>query len=145
MHLLRLAYSTQFAISLAAFFFVWGEVGGSAHLDLIPWHLKLGLGVLVSYAFVKATAAAVSREQTWNGGTLRWSGILVSLLIACGLATYYYHLYAEDTADEEDAVTELRPCRARTGAKWRRRSCRDFIVTAFPCRRIPWHGPLRRL
>jgi hypothetical protein len=112
MHLLRLAYSTQFVVSLVAFYMIWGEVGGTAHLDMMPWYLKLALGLAVSYSFVKATASAVSREQAWNGGTLRWTGILVSLLFTCGLATYYYHVYEEDTDDdEEDAVTEVQPCR----------------------------------
>jgi hypothetical protein len=111
MHVLRLAYSTQFVVSLVAFFLLWGEVGGAAHLDLMPWYLKLGLGVAAAYSFVRATAAAVSGEQAWNGGTVRWAGILLSILVASGLATYYYHVYAEDTADDEDAVTQVQPCR----------------------------------
>jgi hypothetical protein len=111
MHLLRLAYSTQFVISLVAFFFLWGEVGGSAHLDMMPWYLKLGLGAAASLAFVRATAAAVAHEQAWNGKTLRWSGILASLLVFCALATYYYHVYEDPTEEDEDVVTELQPCR----------------------------------
>jgi len=109
MHPLRLAYPTLVLIALVAFFMLWNEVGGSAHLDLMPWHLKLALVGAAALAFIKATEAAVSGEQAWNGRTLRWAGILVSVLVACGLATYYYHLYEEDAVDEEESVTEVRP------------------------------------
>lgn len=99
---LRLAYTIQFLIALLAVFTVWGEVGGQGHLDLIPWYLKLALGVSAAFATVRATAAAVEGEGAWNGRTLRWTGILILLLVGCGLATYYVHLYVEDT-DEEQA------------------------------------------
>ena len=104
MPILRLAYTTQFLLALIAVFFVWGEVGGQGHLDLMPWYLKLGLGTGVAFATVRATMAAVSREPAWNGGTLKWFGILVALALVCGLATYYYHLYGEtDENDEQDS------------------------------------------
>jgi len=107
---LRLAYATLYVISLVAFFFVWGEVGGSSHLDLMPWHLKLVLGAAAAYAFVRATAAAVAHTQTWNSLTMRWAAILLSLLISCGVATYYYHLNYEDTEEEEEEeTTEVQP------------------------------------
>lgn len=110
MHPLRLAYSALFLLALAAFFPLWNEIGGSVHLDLMPWHLKLAFGGAAALAFVKAVAAAVSRDNAWNGRTLRWSGILLSLLVACGLATYYYHLNYEDEDDEEEeSMTEIRP------------------------------------
>jgi hypothetical protein len=106
MPILRLAYSTLFLIALLAIFVVWSEVGGQSHLDLMPWYLKLGLGAGAAFACVKATAAAVSGTNAWNGGTLRWFGILLALLLGCGLATYYVHVYAEtDEDDEEDSVT----------------------------------------
>lgn len=106
MPILRLAYSTLFLIALLAIFVVWSEVGGQSHLDLMPWYLKLGLGAGAAFASVKATAAAVSGTKAWNGGTLRWFGILLSLLLGCGLATYYVHVYGEtDEEDEEDSVT----------------------------------------
>ena len=127
MHPLRLAYSTLFVISLVAFFMLWGEVGGSAHLDLMPWYLKAGLGGAAAFSFVRATAAAVARPQAWNGLTLRWSGILLSLLIACGVVTYYYHLYYEEAdVESENAVTEVRlgggPCMQRGAAEMTRRT-----------------------
>jgi hypothetical protein len=100
MPILRLAYATQFLIALIAVFVLWAQVGGQSHLDLMPWYLKLALGGGAAFAAVKATMAAVSRESAWNGGTLRWLGIMVALLAGCGLASYYYHVYGE--TDEED-------------------------------------------
>ncbi len=103
---LRLAYATQFLIALIAVFVLWSQVGGQGHLDLMPWYLKLGLGVGTALAAVKATAAAVSHDHTWNGSTLRWFGIMLALLIGCGMASYYYHVYGEsDEEDEQDSQT----------------------------------------
>ncbi len=102
MPILRLAYTTQFLLALLAIFVLWGEVGGQSHLDLMPWYLKLGLGVGAAFATVKATAAAVSHERSWNRGTLRWAGILLLLLIGCGLASYYFHVYGEQEEEQDD-------------------------------------------
>src|ERR1039457_589049 len=100
MPILRLAYATQFLIALIAVFILWSQVGGQSHLDLMPWYLKLGLGVGAAFAVVKATAAAVAGSHSWNAGTLKWFGILLLLLTGCGLASYYCHMYLE--TDEED-------------------------------------------
>jgi hypothetical protein len=112
MHLIRLAYATQFLLAVVAIFVLWSEVGGQGHLDLVPWYVKFTLGTGAALAFVMATAAAVSRPRTWNGRTLAWAGILLVLLIACGLASYYVHLYDEDSGDEDEenvAVTMVSP------------------------------------
>ena len=106
MPLLRLAYSTQFLIALIAIFVLWSQVGGQSHLDLMPWYLKLALGAGAAFAVVKATAAAVGQERPWGGPTLKWLGITLALLVGCGLASYYYHLYGEtDEGDETDTQT----------------------------------------
>jgi len=47
--------------------FVWGEVSGQGHMDLIPWYWKLGLSAGLSFGVVQATASAAG------------------VLIACGL------------------------------------------------------------
>src|ERR1035438_457114 len=114
MPILRLAYATQFLIALIAVFTLWSQVGGQSHLDLMPWYLKLGLGVGAAFAAVKATAAAVSGSHAWNAGTLKWFGILLLLLTGCGLASYYCHMYLE--TDEEDqpdnsTVSEVQPAK----------------------------------
>ena len=100
MPILRLAYTTQFLIALIAIFVLWSQVGGQSHLDLVPWYLKLGLGVGGAFSAAKATAAAVARERVWNGQSLRWLGLMLACLLGCGLASYSAHL-SEET-DEED-------------------------------------------
>src|SRR2546421_11033189 len=102
MPLLRLAYTTQFLIALIAVFVLWGQVGGPNHLEMMPWYLKLGFGAGTAFATVKATAAAVSHENAWNGRTLKWFGIVLGLLVGCGVASYYYHVYGEtDEGDQQ--------------------------------------------
>jgi hypothetical protein len=101
MPLLRLAYATQFLIALIAVFVLWSQVGGQSHLDLMAWEWKLLLGGGAAFSVVKATAAAVAGERAWNGKTLRWLGILLVLLVGCGLASYYVHLYVEPEDDDQ--------------------------------------------
>ena len=99
---LRLAYATEFLIALIAVFVLWSQVGGQSHLDLMPWYFKLAFGAGAAFAVVKATAAAVSHEHAWNGRTLKWLGIMVALLVGCGLASYYCHMYLEtDEGDDQ--------------------------------------------
>ena len=101
MPILRLAYSTQFLIALIAVFAVWGQVGGQSHLDLLPWSVKLGLGLAAAYGVVRATAASVSGDHAWNGQTVRWLGLTLAVLAACGYATYYAHMNLEEGDDTE--------------------------------------------
>jgi len=102
MPLLRLAYPTLFLIALIAVFVTWSEVGGPSHLELLPWYVKLLLGFAAAIAVVRASAAAVAGERAWNSRSLRWLGLLLVLAIACGLSSYYAHMYLEDTGDESD-------------------------------------------
>ena len=108
MPILRLAYTTLFLIALLAVFELWSQVGGQSHLDLMPWYLKLGLGGGAAFATVKATAAAVSGDKTWNARTLKWAGILLAVLVGCGLSSYYYHLYGEQQDDQDDTTSSER-------------------------------------
>jgi hypothetical protein len=101
MPILRLAYTTQFLIALMAVFVVWSQVGGQSHLDLLPWSIKLALGLAAAYCVVRATAAAVSGDRAWNGQTVRWLGLTLAVLAACGFATYYAHMNLEES-DESD-------------------------------------------
>jgi preprotein translocase subunit SecG len=101
MPILRLAYTTLFLISLLAVFELWSQVGGQTHLDLMPWYIKLILGIGAAFSTVKAAAAAMAGEKAWNRGTLRWTAILTVLLVCCGLASYYVHLYGEEEDDED--------------------------------------------
>lgn len=114
MPILRLAYVTQFLIAIIAVFILWSQVGGQGHLDLMPWYLKLGLGGGAAFAVVKATVAAVTGPRGWNAGSLKWFGILLALLLGCGLTTYYFHVYGEtdDQQDDESVTSQtVRPPR----------------------------------
>lgn len=104
---MRLAYTTLFLIALLAVFELWSQVGGQTHLDLMPWYLKLFLGTGAAFCVVKGAAAAVAGERAWNRQTLRWAGILLLLLVGCGLASYYVHLYGEQDEDEGQTQQSL--------------------------------------
>src|SRR3974377_124496 len=108
MPILRLAYTTLFLIALLAVFESWSQVGGQSHLDLMPWYLKLVLGGGGGVSVGQAAGARVSGERAWNRQTLRWAGILLVILIGCGLASYYAHLYLEEEEQEEKKGRELR-------------------------------------
>src|SRR5215471_20489284 len=101
MPILRLAYATQFLIALIAVYVLWSQVGGQAHLDLLPWTVKLGLGTAAAYGIVRATAASVGGDRAWPPQTLRWLAFTLAVLGACGFATYYAHMNLEDS-DESD-------------------------------------------
>jgi predicted outer membrane lipoprotein len=121
MPILRLAYSTLFLIALMTVFVLWSEVGGQSHLDLLPWPVKLGLGLAAAYGVVRATAASVSGDRAWNGQTVRWLGLTLAVLAACGYATYYAHMNLEETDDadqqQETTVSGMRaPLNQRSGA-----------------------------
>lgn len=103
MPLVRLAYTTQFLIALIAVFFVWEEVGGPYHLDLMPWWLKLALGTGIAYTAVRATMAAVTGAAAWNVATVKWCALTLALAAGCAMANYYCNVYG-DQLDEEDGT-----------------------------------------
>ena len=106
--MLRLFYALEFLIALIATFTLWSQVGGQYHLDLMAWYWKLFLGTAIAFAAVKATAAAVAGQRTWNSRTLRWISIILALALACGAVTYYYHL-TEPPPDDEDQEDTAAP------------------------------------
>jgi hypothetical protein len=117
MPVLRLAYATQFLIALIAVFVLWSQVGGQSHLDLMPWYFKLAFGAGAAFAVVKATAAAVSHDHAWNGRTLKWLGIMAALLVGCGLASYYCHMYLEtDEEDQQESAYNISRLPRQSGA-----------------------------
>jgi hypothetical protein len=107
MPILRLAYTTQFLIALIAIFVLWSQVGGQSHLDLLPWSIKLGLGLAVACGVVRATAASVAGERAFNGLTVRWLAFTLVALLACGYASYYAHVNfeEEDEGDQQQDTT----------------------------------------
>lgn len=102
MPILRLAYTTQFLLALIAVFFLWGAIGGQSHLEIMPWWWKAALGAGAALSIVKATAAAVGGNSAWNAGSLKWFGITLVLLAACGMASYYVHMYGEEDDDQPE-------------------------------------------
>ena len=72
MPILRLAYSTQFLIALMAVFVLWSQVGGQSHLDLVPWTVKLGLGLAAAYGGGAGDGGIGFRRPRveWTGGPL---------------------------------------------------------------------------
>jgi hypothetical protein len=106
--ILRLAYVAEFLIALVAAFVLWEEVGGSNHLEMIPWYWKLAIGAGAALAATRATAAAVEGERGWNARSLRWVGILLSLVAAAGVLTYAHHLLETDEEDESGPVSAAR-------------------------------------
>ena len=112
MPILRLAYSTLFLIALMAVFVLWSQVGGQGHLDLVPWPFKFGLGVAAAYGVVRATAASVAGDRAWNGHMVRWLGLTLAVLAACGYATYYAHMNLEESDDgdqqQDTTISRLR-------------------------------------
>lgn len=100
----RLFYAIEFLIALITTYTVWSQVGGQAHLDMMAWYWKLSLGVGISFAAVKTTAAAMSNKSAWNARTLKWISVVLALALTCGAVTYYYHLN-EPPDNEEDTTT----------------------------------------
>jgi peptidoglycan/LPS O-acetylase OafA/YrhL len=106
-NILRLAYVCQFLLALAVFLYLWTEIGGQSHLDLMPWYAKLSLLLGLGLFVVLGTVAAVSHERVLNAKTV--ACLLLALMTIGGMAwvTYYYHLHENDGAapTEEDNVT----------------------------------------
>ena len=118
MPILRLAYSTLFLIALMAVFVLWSQVGGQSHLDLIPWPIKLVLGVAAAYGVTRATAASVSGDRAWNGHMVRWLGLTLAVLAACGYASYYAHMNLEES-DDADQSQDTTVSRLHSGIRLR--------------------------
>ena len=123
--LLRAVYVFEFLLALVAVYTVWSHVGTQYHLDLMAWYWKLGLGLLMSFGIVKATAAAVSSERAWNARTLRWLAVVMLAAAVAGFVTYYYHLY-EPSEEEEPETQALSYCTAGSSSAC---SCANGPVT----------------
>ena len=70
--------------------------------------------------------AAVDRERAWNGQSPKWFGLMLALLLGCGLASYYAHLNEDaDQGDQPDGE-------ALTSRVWRSVCHRRRAVSGLP-------------
>lgn len=97
---LRLVYTLEFLIALIAVFTCWSQIGVQGHLDLLPWYWKAIPGIAMSWAIVRATAAAIERDKVWNIRCVAWLLVVLFLAAIMGVATFYAHLHEND--DDED-------------------------------------------
>ena len=97
--LLRLAYICEFLLALVAIFTAWSEIDQSA-LDLMHWGWKVGLSLPLAAAIVAFTAELLKQDTIWTLSSARWLTIIVILLLAIGIVTYYYALQV-DNGDSE--------------------------------------------
>jgi hypothetical protein len=101
---LRLAYALEFLVALIAIISMWSEIGGEAHLDLMPWYVKLVCIVGLAWCSVRFTAAMVEQQKVWTLRAVAWfAGILLFCIAMAGI-TYYYHLHEEPDDGDDDTT-----------------------------------------
>jgi glucan phosphoethanolaminetransferase (alkaline phosphatase superfamily) len=114
--LLRLAYTFEFLIALVAIFTAWSEIGGQAALDLMHWGWKFGFSFTLAAAVVAYTEAIVTAESRWTLRSARWLAVIVLLILAMGIVTYFYALQVDTGESDETGTVSLiapaRPCAA---------------------------------
>ncbi|HLH03450.1 MAG TPA: hypothetical protein VKX25_11815 [Bryobacteraceae bacterium] len=101
--LLRVVYVCEFLVALIAIFSAWSEIGGQATLDLMHWAFKLVFGAGLAAAVVAYSAALVKDEALWTMRTARWLTVIVMLLCAMGVVTYFYAQQVEAGDSDETA------------------------------------------
>jgi hypothetical protein len=100
--LLRLAYICEFLLAIIAIFTAWSEVGSQPALDIMHWGWKAGLSLPLAAAIVAYTAELLKQETIWTISSARWLTIIVILLLAIGIVTYYYALQVDNGESEEN-------------------------------------------
>jgi hypothetical protein len=101
---LRLAYALEFLIALVAIISLWSEIGGEAHLDLMPWYIKLACILGLAWCCVRFTASIVEQQEVWTRRTISWFAGILLFCVAMGGITYYYHLHEEPDQGDEDTT-----------------------------------------
>jgi hypothetical protein len=86
------------AIALIAVLVLWGQVGAQSHLGPDA----LGSQTGSAWAVPSRKVPRLRRLRAWNGKSLRWLGLMLALLLGCGLASYYARVYEEaDRGDQQ--------------------------------------------
>jgi hypothetical protein len=107
---LRIVFFSEFLVAVIAVFTAWSEIGGQAALDIMPWGWKFGLGIGLSVALAAYSAALISSSSIWNARSAKWLAVMIVLLLAMGVVTYYYVLQIENTdtgQDQENSAVSL--------------------------------------
>jgi hypothetical protein len=107
---LRIVFLSEFLVAVIAVFTAWSEIGGQAALDVMPWSWKCGLGIGLSIAVVAYSAALAGSESIWNARSAKWLALILVLLLAIGVVTYYYVLQIENTdtgQEQENSAVSL--------------------------------------
>jgi hypothetical protein len=99
---LRLVFVSEFLVAVIAVFTAWSEIGGQAALDLMPWGWKFGLGIGLSASLVAYSAGLLSSDSLWNPRSAKWMALMIVLLLAMGVVTYYYVLQVRVSDSVED-------------------------------------------
>jgi hypothetical protein len=116
--LIRFAYVCEFLLALVAIFTAWSEIGGQAALDLMHWGWKFGFSFALAACVVGYTATIVQTEKMVGLRAAGWLVLMLVLMIAMGVVTYYYTL-EEDNSDSDEqtgTVSVYYPNMPTTGA-----------------------------
>lgn len=97
--LLRPLLIFEFLVAVEAVFTLWSQIGGQYHLDLMFWPWKAGLGLGAAALIVAITGSVLRNEGAISRRTLLLFSLLLSVAIAAGVVTYYYHV--NEPADQE--------------------------------------------
>jgi hypothetical protein len=104
---LRIVYAMEFLLALVAIFTAWSEIGGQAVLDVMPWHWKLGLSLLLATSVVGFTAAIAAGERVWSLRSARWFTAVLICVLGMAAATYYYALQIDNGDGEENGTVSV--------------------------------------
>jgi hypothetical protein len=106
---LRIVFFSEFLVAVIAIFTAWSEIGGQAVLDAMPWGWKGGLGLGLAGVCVAYSMALASADSVWNLRTAKWLTLILVLLGAMGVVTFYYALQVQnEPPDEQDTSATFR-------------------------------------
>jgi drug/metabolite transporter (DMT)-like permease len=106
---LRIVFFSEFLLAVIAIFTAWSEIGGQAVLDAMPWGWKSGLGLGLAAVCVAYSVALASADSVWNTRTAKWLALILVLVGAMGVVTFYYALQVQnEPPDEQDTSATFR-------------------------------------
>lgn len=121
--IIRILLAIEFLVALPAVFSLWSQAGGQYHLDLMFWPWKFGLGLAAAVLFTMITSEFLRSNGRWTRRGILLASMLVTILIAAGLVTYYYHLNEPPADEGDDGQTQLTRTHAGNHAGTHARRC----------------------